>query len=103
MALDKDVLNLITPDQNKNLNLPDEAGEALEAWEEARREVERLEGFLDQPKARLETAKARLQQLMGDATKGFWGRYTVTNKRIERAAYECKASAYNRLSIKETE
>lgn len=102
MALDKDVLNLITPDQNKTLNLPDEAGEALEVWDEARREVERLEELLDQPKARAETAKARLQQLMGDATKGFWGRYTVTNKRIERAAYECKASAYNRLSIKET-
>lgn len=101
MAMDKDILNLIERDAAKKVNLPDEAGDILAQFEDAKTEVEKYEALLDPHKVKLEECKAQIQQLLGDAGTGFWGKWEVVAKKVERAAYQAKASSYTRLTIKE--
>lgn len=103
MAMDKGILELVERDPMKKINLPDEAGDLFTTYWDAKREVDKLEDALDPWKVKAETSKAQLQQLLGDASTGFWGKHSIFAKKIERAAYQAKASSYTKVTIKENE
>lgn len=102
MAMDRDLLeSTINRIPNKSKHLPNEAGELLNRYKKSKEEIAELQLKLDPLVINSEECKARLLQMMGDASIGRWGRWICTAKKVEKASYTTKPSAYTLFKLKE--
>ncbi len=101
-AEDVKLLEKMRPFEEREVDLTnsDEAMALLGKWYHVSEQEKVFSKQGDEFKKHRKDYEARLLQLMAGANKAKLGEVTVTAKTINRAAYECKASNYLKVTIK---
>lgn len=98
---DVKLLEKLKPWEDKEINLDtEEAIRLVNQWQIAKQKEKELSAEAAQYEKTRKNYEARLLQLMNGSSKARVGDCSVTVKTINRAAYECKASSYLKVTIK---
>lgn len=98
---DRELLErLNTRKKDKEIDLPEKAGELLHDYAAAKKMLKSAEASLEGYKAITKNIEAQLLQMLGDAAIGHYGEAVVKANRIETKGHFVKGSAYTRVTIK---